>query len=185
MAFTIDPARVVPMLRVPVIKLSDLKGVTDIADRLASGAIVLPPRNPADEALAPPSPGNPASDTDVTQMRAEFKVDGKVIARVYNSGQTEFAGAYGHLADALERRMVNTDGKVGPELADAEIDALSDLLKASPEGGATSGADGAGNESQRMKYLDCVVARSKTALTQEQWLAIKAKTPGTIVSVAA
>jgi hypothetical protein len=185
MAFTIDPARVVPMLRVPVIKLSGLEGVTNIKDRLAVGAIAVPPRNPADEALAPPSSGDPASDTDATQMRAEFKVDGKVIARVYNSGQTEFAGGYSHLADALERQMANTDGKVGPELADAKIDALTNLLKASPEGGATGGADGAGSESPRMKYLDCVVATSTTALTQEQWLAIKAKTPGTIVSVAA
>jgi len=182
MGFQIDVARVIPFTRVPVVKLPDLEGVTDIASRLAAGRIALPPRNPADEALGPAASGNPSSDTDVTQLRAEFKVDGKVIARVYNSGQTEFAGAYGHLADALDKRMAGSDGKVGPERADAEIDALTDLLKASPEGSGT-GETESGESS--MKYADCFVARATTALTQAQWLAMKAATPGSIVSVEA
>ncbi|MDQ2078679.1 hypothetical protein RA307_00670 [Xanthobacteraceae bacterium Astr-EGSB] len=181
MGFAIDMARVIPMTRVPTIKLPE--GVTDLASRLAAGRIELPPRNPADEALGPAASGNPSSDTDVTQLRAEFKVDGKVIARVYNSGQTEFAGGYGHLSNALAKRMVGTESKVGPERADAEIDALTDLLKASPEGSTTGGTGASDNP--RMKYMDCVVARTTTALTQDQWLAIKAQTPGSIVSIEA
>jgi hypothetical protein len=179
MGFQIDVARVIPFTRVPVVKLSDTSALTDARGLLIADRIALPPRNPADEALGPASSGNPASDTDVTQLRAEFKVDGKVIARVFNSGQTEFAGGYGHLADALTKRMAGTEGKVGPERADAEIDALTDLLKASPEGSGTEGGQ------PRMKYADCVVARAATAFTQDQWLAMKAATPGSIVSIEA
>jgi hypothetical protein len=182
MGFAIDPARVIPFTRVPVVKLSDLSALTNVRGELVADKIALPPRNPADEALGPASSGNPASDTDVTQLRAEFKVDGKVIARVYNSGQTEFAGGYGHLSDALAKRMVDTGTQVGPERADTEIDALTDLLKASIEGGATGETE---SGQPRMKYADCFVTKSATALTQDQWLAMKAATPGSIVSVEA
>jgi hypothetical protein len=180
MSLQIDPARVIPILRVPVLNMSDLESLTDVRGSLGSNRIALPPRNPADEALGTPSSGNPSSDTDVTQLRAEFKVDGKVIARVYNSGQTEFAGGYGHLADALTKHMTTVDGRVGPDLADAKIGTLTDLLKAKPEGTSVGGGDG-GYPS--MKFADCVVATATTMLTQDQWLAIKAATPGTIVSV--
>jgi hypothetical protein len=183
MSFAIDPSRVIPFTRVPVVRLPD-----DIASRLrealqpggASVNIPLPKLDPAETSLGPAQTGNPGSDTDASQLRAEFKVDGKVIARIFNSGAAEFAGAYAHLQKAANFDATG-DGRVGPELADARIATLTDLLKASPAGAASADA----GSSPRLRYSDCVVTSAATALTQEQWLALKAQTPGSIIDTAA
>jgi hypothetical protein len=179
MSFAVDSARVIPFTRVPCVRLPD-EIARRLQEGLRSGSVLgnfsLPISDPAETSLGPAQSGNPTSDTDVSQLRAEFKVDGKVIARIFNSGEPEFAGAYGHL-EKKANFAATADGKVGPELADARIATLVDLLKASPAGTTAPDAGGA----PRMKFSDCVVATATTALTQNEWLALKAGTPGAIV----
>jgi hypothetical protein len=48
--------------------------------------------------LPPAYDGNSRADNHVSKLHTEIKLDGKVIARFYNSGVAEYADEYGYLA---------------------------------------------------------------------------------------
>lgn len=67
--------------------------------------------------LPPAYDGNSRSDNHVSKIHTEIKVNGRVIARVFNSGAIQIAGEYGFITDEL-RESFAADRKVGPELAE-------------------------------------------------------------------
>lgn len=109
--------------------------------------------------LGPPLSGQPQFDNDVSHLRAEIKIDGKVVARIYNSGASEIADGYGYLALEAGFGGAGEGSTVGPDLGDMRIAALAKLLD--------------GEE----------VVMAKTAQTQAQWLAEKAKMAGSILDI--
>lgn len=79
-----------------------------------------PPSAPSIETELGPARSMPGFDNSAENIRSEVKIGGKVIARIYNSGAMEVAGAY---ADQLHN--MNGLGKgAGPDYADAMLRAL-------------------------------------------------------------
>lgn len=105
-----------------------------------------PPQPPAPsmETELGPARTMPGFDNSAENIRSEAKIDGKVIARIYNSGAMEIAGAY---ADKLHN--IKGLGKgAGPDYADVMVKALKEAL-------AQFGAS---------------FAEASTAISHEMWL---------------
>lgn len=71
-----------------------------------------------------PARSMPGFDNSAEHLRSEIKINGKVVARIYNSGAMEVAGAY---ADQLHNIKGLGQGE-GPDHADAMIKALTEAL---------------------------------------------------------
>jgi hypothetical protein len=69
---------------------------------LASGAELGPPTD------------DPRADNHASKIHTEIKINGKVIARTYNSGAVEIASEYGFLGEELG---FGADTMIGPDLA--------------------------------------------------------------------
>jgi hypothetical protein len=63
--------------------------------------------------LGPPS-DDPRADNHASKIHTEIKINGKVIARTYNSGAVEIASEYRFLSEELD---FGADTMVGPDLA--------------------------------------------------------------------
>jgi hypothetical protein len=122
--------------------------------------------------LGPSNTDNPRASNHISKLHTEIKVNGKVIARVYNSGAMEIANEYGFLADELN---FGDDRIVGPDLAEDRVKRVKAALVAhgvlpkddlSPAGlmAATLA---------KTPILETL--RAGTAQTQEQWVEDKAK----------
>lgn len=86
---------------------------------------------------------------EASGLRAEIKVNGEVVGRVYNNGAVELADEYGELGRQLGWGGASEAELDGPELADKRIAQALDALK----------------------RVGAKVEFAATALTQEQWLA--------------
>lgn len=121
--------------------------------------------------LGPPS-GRPSDDNHASKIHTEIKVNGKVVARVYNSGGMEIASEYRFIGDEMD---FGGDRMVGPDLAKDRAQRVMAVLE---RYGAVIG-DGASPEKllsaklARQPIVEAVMAA--TAQSQEQWLADKAK----------
>ncbi|MBR3190390.1 hypothetical protein [Bosea sp. (in: a-proteobacteria)] len=86
---------------------------------------------------------------EASGLRAEIKVNGEVVGRVYNNGAVELADEYGYLGKQLGWGGASEARLDGPDLADKRIAQALDALK----------------------KVGAKVEFAATALTQEQWLA--------------
>lgn len=107
------------------------------------------------EAVTPPTTSSDGAATgarewgwDPSGLRAEIKVNGEVVGRIYNSGTVELADDYGAVATALFSGP-GEEGLEGPNLAEHRIGKLGQIF-----GDAK-----------------IEVIRASTALTQAQWAA--------------
>ncbi len=119
-----------------------------------------------------PTTDNPLADNHGSKIHTEIKVNGKVIARVYNSGGVEIANEYGFLGEALDSA---SDKTVGPDLAEDRAKRI--MAKLGQYGALTK------DELDPNELLAATLAkkpiiealRAATAQTQEEWLDQKAK----------
>lgn len=79
-----------------------------------------PPPAPSMETELGPARSMPGFDNSAENIRSEIKIGGKVVARIYNSGAMEVAGAY---ADQLHDLKGLGKG-AGPDYADMLIASL-------------------------------------------------------------
>jgi hypothetical protein len=116
--------------------------------------------------LGPANTTNSLASNHVSKVHTEIKVDGKVIARVYNGGAVEIANEYTFLADELG---FQNDTMVGPDLAEDRAKRIKGILEKygavmkddlSPDGLLTA---------QLAKTPVLELLRAQTAQTQEEW----------------
>jgi hypothetical protein len=92
---------------------------TKAADLRAAWLAAHPVISPADAfasgaELGPPS-GSGRDDNQTKNIHTEIKVNGKVIARIYNTGAVEIADEYRFLSDKID---FAGDKMIGPDLAE-------------------------------------------------------------------
>jgi hypothetical protein len=109
----------------------------------AKNPLLTPQQAFASGAESGPPSGDPRADNHASKIHTEIKVNGKVIARTYNSGAVEIASEYSFLSEELD---FGADKGVGPDLAAnraARINALLERYGAGDEGRPQPlGADG-------------------------------------------
>ncbi|MCF8477084.1 MAG: hypothetical protein K9G60_08640 [Pseudolabrys sp.] len=133
--------------------------------------------------LGPPSGKTLRSSNHPSKVHTEVKVDGKVVARVYNGGGVEIAKEYAFLHDEIG--FANDTG-AGPDLATDRANRIKAALQShgavmqdelSPAGLATA---------QLAQKPVLELLRANTAQTQDEWLEDQAKQgpldPGTFFS---
>ena len=105
----------------------------------------------AAEAAAAATGSNTSQEwgSEKTGLRAEIKVDGVVIGRVYNSGAVELADKYASIDLQLRFSGPGEEGLEGPNLAERRIALLTDTFK----------------------NLQAEVVKAPTAITQAEWQA--------------
>lgn len=110
------------------------------------------------------------SDNHPSKVHTEIKVNGKVIARVFNSGGIEIAGEYRFLSEELN---FAADKMVGPDLAQDRAERIKAAL-------ARHGAfvDEDQDPVAKLNALNAQqpiveVIQAATAQTQEEWLKLK------------
>jgi hypothetical protein len=132
--------------------------------------------------LGPPS-GSGRDDNQTKNIHTEIKVNGKVIARIYNTGAVEIADEYRFLSDKID---FAGDKMVGPDLAEDRAKRIKAVLQAY---GAVMN-----DEQDPVGMLTAAVTKAPilellkadTALSQEAWLEERGKTglldPGSFFS---
>ncbi|MGM4896890.1 hypothetical protein [Tardiphaga sp. 839_C3_N1_4] len=121
--------------------------------------------------LGPPSGGG-RDDNQTKNIHTEIKVNGKVIARVYNSGGVEIADEYRFLSDKID---FAGDKMVGPDLAGDRASRIKAVLQSF---GAVMNdeQDPVGLlNAQITKAPILELLKADTALTQGAWLEEKGK----------
>jgi len=121
--------------------------------------------------LGPPS-GSGRADNQTKNIHTEIKVNGKVIARIYNTGGVEIADEYRFLSDKID---FAGDKMVGPDLAEDRAKRIKAVLQ---EYGAVMN-----DEQDPVGMLTAVLTKAPilellkadTALSQGAWLEEKAK----------
>jgi hypothetical protein len=156
---TIEPQKKPTAEEMKAIWLAD-HPVISPADAFASGA-----------ELGPPS-GDGLADNQTKNIHTEIKVNGKVIARIYNSGAVEIADEYRFLADKVD---FAGDKMVGPDLAEDRAGRIKAVLQSF---GAVMNdeQDPVGTLNARITKAPIIeLLKANTALTQEAWLKGKGK----------
>lgn len=132
--------------------------------------------------LPPANSTDPDVDNYVGNIHTEIKVNGKVIARVYNSGGVEIADEYAFVLHGL----FENDSGYGPDLAE---DRAKRIMAALTANGAVTqdDIDRAGPfDTTLIGKPVAELLLAETAMTQAEWLAEKAKRgpldPGTLFS---
>ena len=82
---------------------------------LAAHPVISPARAFASNAELGPPGGSGRDDNQTKNIHTEIKVNGKVIARIYNTGAVEIADEYRFLSDKID---FAGDKMVGPDLAE-------------------------------------------------------------------
>jgi hypothetical protein len=121
--------------------------------------------------LLPANSTDPHVDNYVGNIHTEIKVNGKVIARVYNSGGVEIADEYAFVL----RGLFENESGYGPELAE---DRAKRIMAALTANGAVTQDDIDRAGPFDTTLIGKPVAESllaETAMTQAEWLAEKAK----------
>jgi hypothetical protein len=123
--------------------------------------------------LGPPS-GSGRADNSPEKVHTEIKVNGKVVARTYNSGGIEIANEYGFISDELLDSFAADKGG-GPELAEARANRFKAALERHGmlprEKLDTNGLLAAA----LAKTPIVEMLRASTAQTEEEWLEAKSK----------
>ena len=127
--------------------------------------------------LGPAYAGDSRADNHASKIHTEIKVDGKVIARIYNSGAAEIADEYAFLSDELG---FQNDKMVGPDLAEDRAKRIKGTLQ---KYGAVMEDD---VSLTNLKAPILELLRAGTAQTQEEWQKYMAERgpldPGTLFS---
>ena len=121
--------------------------------------------------LGPPS-GSGRDDNQTKNIHTEIKVNGKVIARIYNTGAVEIADEYRFLSDKID---FAGDKMVGPDLAEDRAKRIKAVLQAY---GAVMN-----DEQDPVGMLTAAITKTPilellkadTALSQDAWLEEQAK----------
>jgi hypothetical protein len=138
----------------------------------AEHPLLTPQQALASGAQLGPTSDNPLADNHASKIHTEIKLNGKVIARVYNSGGVEIASEYGFLSEEID---FGADKMVGPDLAENRAKRIKAVLER--YGAATKDElSPAGLLSATLAKMPILeVLRADTAQTQAQWLEQKAK----------
>lgn len=165
------------------------KPMTPKEDLLAAWRAATKPKLTPQEALRSGAELGPAYDGDlrasnhVSKLHTEIKVDGKVIARVFNGGAVEIANEYAVLSDELG---FENDKIVGPDLAEDRATRIRGALE---KYGAVLKDDLSTTDllaAQLAKTPVLELVRAAAAQTQKEWLDDMAKQepldPGTFFS---
>jgi hypothetical protein len=107
-----------------------------------------------------------------SKLHTEIKIDGKVVARIYNGGSVEMPNEYSLLSDELG---FNNDTMVGPDLAENRAKRIKEAL-ISHGAVLDDGSASAGFSTVKAPVLDMV--RALTAQTQSERQAKMFKQPG-------
>lgn len=105
----------------------------------------------AEAAAAAAAAGNTSQEwgSEKTGLRAEIKVNGAVVGRIYNSGAVELADNYASLDLQLRFSGPGEEGLEGPNLAERRIELLANTFR----------------------DLQVEVVKAPTAITQAEWQA--------------
>jgi hypothetical protein len=125
----------------------------------------------AEQALASGASLGPNETTDLrasnhpSKLHTEIKIDGKVVARIYNGGAVEMPNEYSFLGDELG---LNSDTLVGPDLAENRAKRIKEALL---KHGAVLDGDSALAGSATLKAPVLEMVKAITAQTQSEWQA--------------
>ncbi len=139
---------------------------------LAAHPVISPAEAFASGAELGPPTGSGRDDNQTKNIHTEIKVNGKVIARVYNTGGVEIADEYRFLSDEID---FAGDRMVGPDLAEDRANRIKAVLQ---RYGAVMKAeqDPAGMLTAAVTKAPILeLLKADTALTQDAWLEEKAK----------
>jgi len=145
-----------------------------VAEWLASRPPVLSPQQAlrSGAELGPAYNGDTRASNHVSKLHTEIKVDGKVIARVFNGGAVEIAGEYRFLSEELG---FGNDKMIGPDLAEDRARRIKAVLQ---KYGAVMKDDLSPTDllaTQLVKIPVLELVRAATAQTQEEWVDEMAK----------
>ena len=133
--------------------------------------------------VSPPNTSNPLASDYVEKLNTEISVNGKVIARVYNSGAMVIASEYSFLSDEIG---IGGEAKTGPALAEDRANRIRAVLQ---KYGAVVPDEQDSSKSLSGKTTTAPILqilKAATAQTQEDWIAEQAKQgpidPGTLYS---
>ena len=139
---------------------------------LAAHPVISPARAFASNAELGPPGGSGRDDNQTKNIHTEIKVNGKVIARIYNTGAVEIADEYRFLSDKID---FAGDKMVGPDLAEDRANRIKAVLQSY---GAVMN-----DEQDPVGMLTAAVTKAPilellkadTALSQDAWLEEMAK----------
>jgi len=169
-----------PLTETPDFKFREIAKIepqkTSAADMRAAWLAAHPVISPAEAfasgaELGPPS-GSGRDDNQTKNVHTEIKVNGKVIARIYNTGSVEIADEYRFLSDKTD---FAGDKMVGPDLAEDRARRIKVVLQGY---GAVMK-----DEQDPVGLLTATVTKvpilellkADTALSQGAWLEAQAK----------
>lgn len=135
---------------------------------------------------SPPNTSNPLASDYAEKLNTEISVNGKVIARIYNSGAIVIASEYSFLSDEIFSG--GGEGKTGPALAEDRANRIKAALIAHgavmPDDDLQGSKNPLAGKSTTAPVLQ--ILKATTAQTQDQWAAEQAKqgplNPGTLFS---
>lgn len=139
---------------------------------LAANPVISPAQAFASSAELGPPAGSGRDDNQTKNIHTEIKVNGKVIARIYNTGAVEIADEYRFLSDKID---FAGDKMVGPDLAEDRANRIKAVLQSY---GAVMN-----DEQDPVGMLTAAVTKAPilellkadTALSQGAWLEEQAK----------
>ena len=139
---------------------------------LAAHPVISPAQAFASNAELGPPGGSGRDDNQTKNIHTEIKVNGKVIARIYNTGAVEIADEYRFLSDKID---FAGDKMVGPDLAEDRANRIKAVLQSH---GAVMN-----DEQDPVGMLTAAVTKAPilellkadTALSQDAWLEEMAK----------
>ena len=122
--------------------------------------------------VSSPNTSNPLASDYVEKLNTEISVNGKVIARVYNSGAMVIASEYSFLSDEIG---IGGEAKTGPALAEDRANRIRAVLQ---KYGAVvpDEQDSAKSLSGKTTTAPILqILKAATAQTQEDWIAEQAR----------
>jgi hypothetical protein len=131
--------------------------------------------------LGPPT-DDIRADNHGSKIHTEIKVNGKVIARLYNSGGAEYADEYAFLGDEID---FAADTMTGPELAVSRANRIKAVLEKYGAFAAEKIDAETLMAARSAKRPVVEMLQAATAQTQAEWLAMKAgegREPGGVLS---
>jgi hypothetical protein len=139
---------------------------------LAAHPVISPAQAFASSAELGPPTGSGRDDNQTKNIHTEIKVNGKVIARIYNTGAVEIADEYRFLSDKID---FAGDKMIGPDLAEDRANRIKAVLQ---NYGAVMN-----DEQDPVGMLTAAVTKAPilellkadTALSQGAWLEEQAK----------
>jgi hypothetical protein len=139
---------------------------------LAAHPVISPAQAFASSAELGPPGGSGRDDNQTKNIHTEIKVNGKVIARIYNSGAVEIADEYRFLSDKID---FAGDKMVGPDLAEDRANRIKAVLQSY---GAVMNdeQDPVGMQTAAVTKAPILEPlKADTALSQDAWLEEQAK----------